>query len=85
MLHIDSLNELFATCMKIKKADLLILDEPSSALDPQAEYQIFKTIMELRKNRTTIYIVLPLLTLLISLIDFILFVRRQKYWYSLPV
>jgi ABC-type Mn2+/Zn2+ transport system ATPase subunit len=43
--------------MKIKEADLLILDEPSSALDPQAEYQVFKTIMELRKNKTTIYIV----------------------------
>jgi ABC-type Mn2+/Zn2+ transport system ATPase subunit len=43
--------------MKIKKADLLILDEPSSALDPQAEYQVFKSLMELRKNRTTIFIV----------------------------
>ena len=45
--------------MKIKEADLLILDEPSSALDPQAEYQVFKTLMELRKNRTTIFIVYP--------------------------
>jgi hypothetical protein len=43
--------------MKIKEADLLILDEPSSALDPQAEYQVFKTLMDLRKNRTTIFIV----------------------------
>jgi ABC transporter len=43
--------------MKIKSADLLILDEPSSALDPQAEYEVFKTIMELRKGKTTIYIV----------------------------
>ena len=43
--------------MKIKEADLLILDEPSSALDPQAEYEVFKSIMELRKNKTTIYIV----------------------------
>ena len=43
--------------MTIKEADLLILDEPSSALDPQAEYQVFKSIMELRKNKTTIYIV----------------------------
>jgi ABC-type dipeptide/oligopeptide/nickel transport system ATPase subunit len=45
------------TFMKIKEADLLILDEPSSALDPQAEYQVFKSLMELRKNRTTIFIV----------------------------
>jgi len=43
--------------MKIKEADLLILDEPSSALDPQAEYEVFKTIMNLRKQKTTIFIV----------------------------
>jgi ABC-type transport system involved in cytochrome bd biosynthesis fused ATPase/permease subunit len=43
--------------MRIKEADLLILDEPSSALDPQAEYQVFKAIMELRKNKTTLFIV----------------------------
>jgi ABC-type bacteriocin/lantibiotic exporter with double-glycine peptidase domain len=46
--------------MRLKEADLLILDEPSSALDPQAEYQVFKSIMDLRKNKTTIYIVSPL-------------------------
>src|SRR5277367_1012789 len=46
---------------RIQEADLLILDEPSSALDPQAEYEVFKTIMEFRKNKTTIYIVPPLL------------------------
>ena len=44
--------------MKVKDVDLLILDEPSSALDPKAEYEVFKTILELRKNKTTIYIVL---------------------------
>jgi ABC-type glutathione transport system ATPase component len=43
--------------MRMKEADLLILDEPSSALDPQAEYEVFKSIMELRRNKTTIYIV----------------------------
>jgi ABC-type multidrug transport system fused ATPase/permease subunit len=43
--------------MRMKDADLLILDEPSSALDPQAEYEVFKSIMELRRNKTTIYIV----------------------------
>jgi ABC-type oligopeptide transport system ATPase subunit len=47
--------------MKIRDADLVILDEPTSALDPQAEYELFKTLMEVRKNRTTIFIVLPLL------------------------
>jgi ABC-type Mn2+/Zn2+ transport system ATPase subunit len=43
--------------MRMEEADLLILDEPSSALDPQAEYQVFKSIMDLRNNKTTIYIV----------------------------
>ena len=47
------------TFTKIKEADLMILDEPSSALDPQAEYEVFKNIMELRKDKTTIYIVSP--------------------------
>jgi ABC-type multidrug transport system fused ATPase/permease subunit len=46
--------------MKIRDADLVILDEPTSALDPQAEYELFKTLMEVRKNRTTIFIVPPL-------------------------
>lgn len=45
--------------MRMRDADLLILDEPSSALDPQAEYQVFKSIMDLRKDKTTIYIVFP--------------------------
>jgi ABC-type enterochelin transport system ATPase subunit len=45
--------------MKVGEADLVILDEPTSALDPQAEYELFKTLMEVRKNRTTIFIVLP--------------------------
>jgi len=43
--------------MKIKDAELLILDEPSSALDPQAEYEVFKTLMDLRRGKTTIFIV----------------------------
>jgi ATPase subunit of ABC transporter with duplicated ATPase domains len=46
--------------MTLQDADLLILDEPSSALDPQAEYQVFKSLLELRKNKTTIYIVCSL-------------------------
>jgi len=48
--------------MKVKDADLLILDEPSSALDPKAEYEVFKSIMELRKNKSTIFIATPLST-----------------------
>jgi len=49
--------------MRIKEVDLLILDEPSSALDPQAEYEVFRSIMEHRKNKTTIFIVSLLIML----------------------
>jgi ABC-type multidrug transport system fused ATPase/permease subunit len=68
--------------MKLKEADLLILDEPSSALDPQAEYQVFKSIMDLRKNKTTIYIVLLFdFGLTCSHIGFIRFEPRIRLWY----
>lgn len=68
--------------MKIKQSDLLILDEPSSALDPQAEYQVFKSLMELRKNRTTIFIVRISLELTDrSLIASTPFVQLQRSWY----
>ena len=43
--------------MRIREADLFILDGPSSALDPQAEYEIFKNPLTIRKNKTTIHIV----------------------------
>lgn len=39
-----------------KDADLLILDEPSSALDPDAEYELNKAISEYCDNRTVIFI-----------------------------
>lgn len=55
--------------MRIQEADLLILDEPSSALDPQAEYEVFKSIMDLRKNKTTIYIVSSQKAVLITLVS----------------
>ncbi len=35
-----------------KKAPIVILDEPSSALDPVAEYQMYETIMELCNEET---------------------------------
>lgn len=35
---------------------LLLLDEPSSALDPLAEYELMKTILSLAENKTTIMI-----------------------------
>jgi ABC-type multidrug transport system fused ATPase/permease subunit len=42
--------------MRASSADLLILDEPSSSLDPEAEHNLFKYIQMVRKSRTTIYV-----------------------------
>lgn len=39
-----------------KDAGLIILDEPSSALDPIAEYQLNHSMMEAAKNKTVIFI-----------------------------
>lgn len=40
----------------IKKAGLLLLDEPSSSLDPEAEYRIFRNLLELAENKTVVLI-----------------------------
>lgn len=42
--------------MRISKAGLVILDEPSSNLDPEAEYDLFKNIKKFRRGKTTIFI-----------------------------
>ena len=42
--------------MRVPTADLLILDEPSSSLDPEAEHKLFCFIQQMRRNRTTIYV-----------------------------
>jgi ATP-binding cassette subfamily B protein len=39
-----------------KDAGLIILDEPSSALDPIAEYNLNRSLMEITKNKTVIFI-----------------------------
>lgn len=39
-----------------READILILDEPTSSLDPKAESEVFRKFDELRGNRTTIFI-----------------------------
>ncbi|MDE5670574.1 MAG: ABC transporter ATP-binding protein/permease [Eubacterium sp.] len=36
--------------------DVAILDEPSSALDPIAEYKMYETLIQATKNKTVIYI-----------------------------
>lgn len=40
----------------VKKAKIIVLDEPLSALDPKAEYEIFKEFDNLTKNKTAVYI-----------------------------
>ena len=44
------------TFMRISEAGLLILDEPSSNLDPEAEFDLFKNIQKYRSQKTTIFI-----------------------------
>jgi len=39
-----------------KDAGLIILDEPSSALDPIAEYQLNRSMLEAARNKTVIFI-----------------------------
>lgn len=39
-----------------KDPDIVILDEPSSALDPIAEYNMYKNMMEVSDNKTVIFI-----------------------------
>lgn len=39
-----------------RKANVLIFDEPSSALDPNAEYDFFKKVYDLGKEKTIIFI-----------------------------
>jgi ATP-binding cassette, subfamily B, bacterial len=42
--------------MRLSTADLMLLDEPSASLDPEAEYRLFKKLKEMRRGRTTFYI-----------------------------
>ena len=39
-----------------KDADIIILDEPSSSLDPEAEYQLNRSITEYAKDKTVVFI-----------------------------
>ena len=42
--------------MRRNDADLMVLDEPTANLDPEAELSLFETIRKTREGRTTIYI-----------------------------
>ncbi|MBQ7922883.1 MAG: ABC transporter ATP-binding protein [Clostridia bacterium] len=41
---------------KLRNSDVIVLDEPSSALDPMAEYELNKTILECTEDKTVIFI-----------------------------
>lgn len=45
-----------AARMFAKSFDLAILDEPSSALDPIAEYKMYESLIEATKEKTVVYI-----------------------------
>ena len=45
-----------AARMFAKNFDLAILDEPSSALDPIAEYKMYESLIEATKEKTVVYI-----------------------------
>lgn len=40
----------------MKESDLVILDEPTAALDPISELKVFETFYRLSKNKTTLTI-----------------------------
>lgn len=40
----------------LRDAQIIVLDEPTSAMDAQAEYEVFKKFYELSKGRTAIFI-----------------------------
>ena len=42
--------------MFAKDFSLAVLDEPSSALDPVAEYKMYESLINATKNKTVIYI-----------------------------
>ena len=50
------LQKLALARLYIKECSLLILDEPSSALDPLAEAEVFRKMRELAKERCAIFI-----------------------------
>jgi ABC-type multidrug transport system fused ATPase/permease subunit len=58
------------------EAELLVLDEPTSALDIEAEYRLFKMILERRRGKTTVFVTHRLNTTRIA--DCILFLKEGR-------
>ena len=49
-----------------KEAQLLILDEPTAALDPRSEYEVYRNFVELAQGKTTILITHRLASVLMA-------------------
>jgi ATP-binding cassette, subfamily B, bacterial len=60
----------------IRDAQILILDEPTAALDPQAEYELYQSFHELTRGRTTLLISHRLST--IRMADWILVLEHGR-------
>lgn len=59
-----------------RKADLLILDEPSAALDPRSEHEMFQSFAAISKGRTTLLITHRLAS--VQMADRILVLREGR-------
>jgi len=58
------------------EAELLVLDEPTSALDIEAEYRLFKMILERRRGKTTVFVTHRLNTTRIA--DCVVFLKEGR-------
>ena len=56
MLSGGELQKLFIARMRYKDGEVYIMDEPSSALDPIAEYEINNLMMNIAKDKTVVMI-----------------------------
>jgi ATP-binding cassette, subfamily B, bacterial len=60
----------------LRDAQIIVLDEPTSAMDANAEYEVFQEFRQLAKGRTAILISRRLST--IRMADFIYVLERGK-------
>ena len=56
----------------MRNSQVIVLDEPTSAMDPQAEYEIFKRFREIIQDQTAILITHRLSTVRMADFEFLL-------------
>lgn len=59
-----------------KKPDFIVLDEPSSALDPASECELYRSIFEMKRERSVIFVSHRLISTIFA--DQILFVKNGE-------